>query len=74
MLRKSFQRGAKTKPFDNPESVVKKGDIPIYGNNKADYTLEILNGESVIKIRLKYDDDYDKFHILGFTTIGDVSN
>jgi len=69
-----FNEIQKQKPFDKPQFNVKKGDIPTYGNNTADYTLEILNRESVIKIRLKYDKVYDKFHILGFTTVGDDSN
>ncbi|SEC50062.1 hypothetical protein SAMN04489761_3164 [Tenacibaculum sp. MAR_2009_124] len=54
------------KPFDNVSFNVEKGDIP-YGNGSADYTLEILKQELNLKVRLKYDSNYDRFHILGFT-------
>ncbi|SEC49981.1 hypothetical protein SAMN04489761_3162 [Tenacibaculum sp. MAR_2009_124] len=55
------------KPFDNVRFNVEKGDIP-YGNGSADYTLEILKQELNLKVRLKYDSNYDRFHLLGFLT------
>lgn len=58
-----------SKPFNNNvEFNVKKGDVIPFGNGIADFTLEIIKQELNLKIRLKYDPEYDKFHILGFTT------
>lgn len=57
-----------SKPFDNVTFNVKKGDVIPIGRETADFTLEIIKKDLNLKVRLKYDSDYDKFHILGFTT------
>ncbi|MGB1296236.1 MAG: hypothetical protein ACPG6V_12235 [Flavobacteriales bacterium] len=42
-----------------------------FGNDKADGILTIRTDYKNIGIRLKYDDDLDKYHILGWMTLLD---
>ncbi|HHC80789.1 MAG TPA: hypothetical protein ENK46_12960 [Flavobacteriia bacterium] len=62
-----FNEIQKNKPFQNVKYRVLKGDIPFAGEKTADYVLEITNNNTTISIRLKYDNEYDKFHILGYS-------
>ena len=49
---------------------IKKGDFDEpYGDDKADCILTIDTDHQDIGIRLKYDKDKDKYHILGWLTL-----
>ena len=51
------------------EYLVKKGDLEKpYGDASADAVLSIISDYKGLKIRLKYDEELDKYHILGWMT------
>ncbi|CAL2091842.1 hypothetical protein [Tenacibaculum sp. 190524A02b] len=52
------------------EFVVTENDLQKpFGNNKADCVLTVKSDYKNIRIRLKYDKELDKYHILGWTTL-----
>ncbi|MBB3699419.1 hypothetical protein KMW28_25150 [Flammeovirga yaeyamensis] len=51
------------------KSIIKKGDVFYDMNNKADYHLIIISNMRKIAIRLRYDDNYKKYHVIGYVEV-----
>ncbi|ANQ51907.1 hypothetical protein MY04_4572 [Flammeovirga sp. MY04] len=49
--------------------IIKKGDVFYDKDNIADYHLIIMSKKRKIAIRLRYDEIYKKFHIIGYVEV-----